>query len=194
MIRGIKSKKLVSSNFKGDLMSILLEAEIYKDEEELIVDDIITFFIAGMRTITTSTTNTIIYLLKDKEGWLPKILDEITPTLKAASNNIQKDLKYDQVMDFNQLMLFYSESLRLEPPVPFSGRQTMAEDCQINDGSNIITFEKGLGYHNVIHTIHNDPKEWPEPHLFKPDRFDFSREGNPWILNSQGKPRNPISF
>jgi cytochrome P450 len=98
-------------------MSILLEAEIYKDDEELIIDDIITFFAAGMRTITVSTTNTIVHLLKNPE-WYSRVLKEISPALSAAQGNVVQDLSYEKVMEFNNLMLFYTEVLRLEPPIP----------------------------------------------------------------------------
>lgn len=80
-------------------MSILLEAELYKDDEELIIDDIITFFVAGMRTITVSTTNTIMNLLQNRD-WLAKIIDEVTPALEGAQGDIVRDLHYETVMEF----------------------------------------------------------------------------------------------
>ena len=71
-------------------------------------------------------------------------------------------------------MLFYTEVLRLEPPVPIGSLQTMTQDCSIKVGDKNIVFEKGMGFHSVFHAIQHDPKEWIQPDLLKPERFDFS--------------------
>ena len=42
----------------------MLETDFYKNEDDLIIDEIITFFFAGMKTIQVSTTNLIYYLTK----------------------------------------------------------------------------------------------------------------------------------
>lgn len=39
--------------------------------------------------------------------------------------------------------------------------------------------------------MHHDPKEWREPSLYKPERFDSQSE---WSLTPEGKKRNPLSF
>jgi cytochrome P450 len=44
----------------SDLMNILLETEFYqKNDDGLLIDEIITFFLAGMKTSQTTTTNLI---------------------------------------------------------------------------------------------------------------------------------------
>lgn len=43
----------------------------------------------------------------------------------------------------------------------------------------------------MFDAIHHDENEWPEPERWIPDRFDTSSK---WVLTSQGKPRNPLSF
>ena len=43
----------------------------------------------------------------------------------------------------------------------------------------------------MFDAIHHDKNEWPEPQRWIPDRFDTNSK---WALNSQGKPRNPLSF
>ena len=35
----------------ADLLSILLNTEFYQDQDELMIDELLTFFLAGMKTI-----------------------------------------------------------------------------------------------------------------------------------------------
>ena len=66
MINDRKSGASKSFSEESDLLSILIGTEIYKDHDELIIDEIITFFFAGMKTIQTTSANLIYYLAKDK--------------------------------------------------------------------------------------------------------------------------------
>ena len=61
-IKEVRAGQVKSEN-DSDLLSILIHSDLYRDDEDLIVDEIVTFFGAGMRTIQISTTNTLYYLL-----------------------------------------------------------------------------------------------------------------------------------
>lgn len=37
---------------------------------------------------------------------------------------------------------------------------------------NVVRIETGTAVQIPIYSIHNDPKHFPEPHIFKPERFD----------------------
>lgn len=39
------------SSSEGDLLTILINTEFYKDQDEMMIDEIFTFFLAGMKTI-----------------------------------------------------------------------------------------------------------------------------------------------
>ena len=95
------------------------------------IDEILTFFLAGMKTIQVSTTNLIYYLTKHSEI-KTKLLNEILPPVQLASDNIVENLSYDTVMDFNYLQHCYYESLRIEPPVSGSIPQMFTKDSVIN--------------------------------------------------------------
>jgi cytochrome P450 len=51
-----------SSESHADLISVLIESELFKNDDELIIDEIFTFFAAGMRTIQISTSNVFYFL------------------------------------------------------------------------------------------------------------------------------------
>lgn len=118
-IKEVRAGQVKSEN-DSDLLSILINSDLYRDDEDLVVDEIVTFFGAGMRTIQISTTNTLCYLLQN-ENLMKKVCDETFPVLEQVKANIIEDLDYDKVMEFNELTKIYSESLRIQPPVAISG-------------------------------------------------------------------------
>ena len=85
----------------------------------MIIDEILTFFLAGMKTIQVSTTNLIYYAIKNKEI-KQKLESEILPFVEKAHKNIIEELDYDTVMEFEYLHWCFNESLRIEPPLPLS--------------------------------------------------------------------------
>ena len=100
-------------------MDILITNDFYKDQDALIIDEIITFFAAGMKTIQLSTTNLIWYISKHAE-FKHKLLAEILPAVEAVKDDIAQGLDYDTVMDFEYLHQCFYESLRIEPPANFT--------------------------------------------------------------------------
>jgi cytochrome P450 len=84
------------------LLSILINTDFFQGNDELIIDEIITFFLAGMKTIQISTTNLIYYLTKHPEI-KKKLLSEILPPLEKVTDNIVDDFTYDTVMEYEYL-------------------------------------------------------------------------------------------
>lgn len=68
-------------------MTILTGLDHYNQKDDLIIDEIITFFLAGMKTIQVSTTNLIYYLTKHQDI-KAKLMEEILPPVAKASDNI----------------------------------------------------------------------------------------------------------
>lgn len=69
---------------QGDLLSILLENTFYQQEaDQKIIQELVTFFFAGMKTIQVSTTNLIYYLTKHPEI-KAKLLKEILPPVELV--------------------------------------------------------------------------------------------------------------
>lgn len=83
-------------------MSILVNSEIFSNDDELVKQEIFTFFLAGMKTIQISTTNMIHYLNKYPE-YKEKLLKEILPPVEKVKENIVEGLEYDEVMEFEYL-------------------------------------------------------------------------------------------
>lgn len=65
MINLIDERKqgINESNMNGDdLLSILINDELFKDNQSKIIDEIITFSVAGTATIAATTANLIFFL------------------------------------------------------------------------------------------------------------------------------------
>lgn len=60
----------------NDFLEVILDLPSYQDDEKLIVDECINFFIAGTNTVTAATTNLIHYLIQNPT-YLKKLRDEI---------------------------------------------------------------------------------------------------------------------
>ena len=90
----------------------------------MIIDEVVTFFLAGMKTIQISTTNLIYYMTKH-QNIKEKLLKEILPPVEAVKDNLIEGFTMDTVQDFEYLSNCYNESLRIEPPVANSSQLTM---------------------------------------------------------------------
>ena len=99
----------------------MLETEFYSSENDgTIIDEILTFFFAGMKTIQISTTNLVYHVVKNK-AIREKLLTEIR--LKTID-----DLTYEKAMEFEYLGMCYCEALRREPPAGITFPHTVTHD------------------------------------------------------------------
>ena len=83
--------------------------------------------------------------------------------------------------------MWFSESLRLLPPVYSSGSVHMKRDVTVN-GLKIRAGDI-IGLHLTAYA--KDPEQWQKPNEFLPDRFDPHHE---LYLTPSGKKRNPFAF
>ena len=118
----------------------------------MVIDELITFFLAGMKTIQASTTNLIIYM-ELNPSIKADLLAEILPAAKEAQSNIVEQLDYERVMEFELLQRCFYESLRIEPPVPVSGAQCMNQDVTINK----VAIKRDTLFFISIYSLHHDP-------------------------------------
>lgn len=77
----------------------------------------------------------------------------------------------------DKIILNFPESLRLHPPLPFLFR-TCTTTYTTSDG---LTIPKGSKVVIPSLSIHMDPKFYPEPEVFRPERFDPDQFPNKYI-------------
>ena len=105
----------------------------------------------------------------------------------GKSESIERDLSdlitIENVSRMKYLECVILESLRLNPIVPFFGREILT-DMPFNVDGTEYTIPKGSSVLVVPDIIHRNPRYWSDPERFKPDRF----------LPEKSRNRDPLSF
>ncbi len=147
-----------------DLLTLLLDA---KDEDtgigmtdEQLMDEVMTFFIAGHETTTIALTWTW-YLLGKHPQIAVKLQEEVSQVLRQRTPSAK---------DYQSLPLaknIFKESLRLYPPAWTFAREN-TEDVVIRD----YHFPKGSILWTVTYLVHHDETYFHHPEEFIPSRWD----------------------
>jgi len=146
-----------------DLMHRLMRAQDPETgagmSEEQLIDNLLTFYLAGHETTSKALAWTL-YLLACSPEWTRLLREEIarvTAGTPLSADHIDKLVLTQQVI---------KESMRLYPPVPFTSRQAIADltlgSHPIKAGSSVVI---------PIYTIHRHQKRWQAPNAFDPTRF-----------------------
>lgn len=164
-------RKLLESGGQGldDLLARLMAARDPESGQtmgdEQLVDNLLTFYLAGHETTAKALTWTL-YLLALSPDWAAALREEIarvTGGAPVAAVHVEKLALVEQVV---------RESMRLFPPVPLMTRQTATElslgGRDLKPGASIVM---------PIYAIHRHSKRWVDPHVFDPTRFAPEREG-----------------
>ncbi|CDW89828.1 cytochrome p450 4f12 [Stylonychia lemnae] len=188
-----KNKALKPEEIHHDFLNMLLQDDLFKDNDSLMVDECSTFMLAATQTTTTALSNLFFYLTKN-ETVKTNVRNEIKDIFgKKLISQISKEewlqkLSLDEMSNqWNYLCMVVQENLRIEPPARRCTPQIVTEDVEIL-GKKI---PKGIPivFHFLV--LQRNAKEWPEPFKFIPERFDPSSKH---FLNAEGKKRKPASF
>ena len=124
-----------------------------------LVDNLLTFYLAGHETTAKGLTWTL-YLLSRSREWATLLQEEIEKVSGRAPirpEHIEKLVLTQQVV---------KESMRLYPPVPIMTRQVV-EDTKLG-GHDLPV---GASVMMSIYANHRHRKRWERPHEFDPTRF-----------------------
>ena len=133
---------------------------------EQLVDNLLTFLLAGHQTIAMTLTWTL-YLISRSPEWEARLLEEIrqvVPSGPVTGEHIEKLVIVQQVL---------KESMRLYPPIAMMSRQA-ARDVDLA-GEHI---KAGTLVGLPIYAIHRHHKLWDDPDRFDPSRFSPEREAS----------------
>ncbi|GFT45369.1 cytochrome P450 3A41 [Nephila pilipes] len=135
-------------------------------DEEIIANAYV-FLLAGYETTATALAFTFYLLIKH-----PDIQERLYTEIKDV-----EDSNYNTIQSIQYLDQVFSESLRYYPPITGFISRSCAEDHQVGS----YTIPKGASVLAPVWDIHHDPKYWPDPWKFDPDRFSSE---NKTSLNS----------
>ncbi|XP_035207084.1 cytochrome P450 4V2-like [Stegodyphus dumicola] len=164
-----KNSTIISTDKTGNLrkkafLELLLEHHL-EDEmltEEDIREEVDTFMFEGHDTTAIGISWTLYNL-----GLYPDIQEKVFEELdtifqgdneRAITSEDLKNMKYTECV--------LKESLRLYPSVPFIARK-IHENIQVLD----YTIPPGVTCFIMIMMLHRDPKQFPNPEKFDPNRF-----------------------
>jgi cytochrome P450 len=132
--------------------------------DEQLIDNLLTFYLAGHETTAKALTWTL-YLLARSPEWAAALEDEIA---RVTGGEAIRAEHIDGLVRVRQVV---KESMRLYPPVPIMSRQAVA-DATI-DGRAV---KAGTSVLMPIYAIHRHARRWDDPDVFDPDRFSPERE------------------
>jgi cytochrome P450 len=156
-------RALLPENRPNDLLTMLLEATDADTGQTMdnrqLRDEVTTLFVAGHET----TANGMAWL-----GWLlaenPEIQQQLQAEVDAVGDAPLADMATLQRLELTGRVV--DEGLRLYPPAWILGRRSLGPDTlagyDITANSFLIVMP-GL--------LHRNPKYWPRPERFDPDRF-----------------------
>ena len=163
-----KDESFDSSPHRLAFLDMLIDQHL-KDPKSFSLHDIReevdTFMLAGHDTTAMSSVWTL-FLLGHHPEIQERVHREIDDIWEQHNLDESKKLNLNQLREMKVLEGCIKESLRLYPSVPFIGR-VAATDIQID--KHVIPKNSLLFI--FIHMIHRDPKIYPKPHSFIPDRF-----------------------
>lgn len=135
--------------------------------EHLVHDEVVTLFLAGVGATSDMLSRTF-YLLSQ----CPEVHERLRAEIAAVVGDTLRPADLDRLVYTRQVLM---ESMRLYPPNWAIDREPLA-DCEI--GGYLIPAGSTVLLSQWV--MHRDPRFYPDPLRFNPDRWD-----------PEHKPRNP---
>ncbi|GBP92738.1 Cytochrome P450 6a8 [Eumeta japonica] len=158
---------------KGTLRDAATGYEI-EPTDEIMAAQAFFFFIAGVEPSATSMFFALFELAKH-----PDILDKLREEVDDVFERCDDNPTYEAVNDMKYLDMVLDESMRIHPAIGNVFRRCTKIGGVLPVGQ--IHVDKGTLIHIPVYALHRDPKYYPEPEKFLPERF--SDEGKRNIVN-----------
>ncbi|XP_050514474.1 cytochrome P450 4d2-like [Diabrotica virgifera virgifera] len=146
------------------LLDMLLQAKENGEDipDEDIRAEVDTFMFEGHDTTSSGIAYTL-YALAENPDVQKKLYNEIVDTLGSDKN---MDLTISNLNDLKYLDIVVKEAFRKYPPVPMIERK-IVEDMDLD----ATTVPKGTDVSIFLYGMNHDPKVFPNPDKFEPERF-----------------------
>lgn len=126
--------------------------------------------IAGHETTGALLTWSLFELIRNPDC-MAKVREELDRVLGDGKGNYRSPT-YADIQQLTYLRLVLAETLRMYPEPPLLIRRCREENV-IPKGGGVAdsTCIRGMDLFVAIYNIHRDPRYWPEPDKFDPERF-----------------------
>ncbi|CAH0714073.1 unnamed protein product, partial [Brenthis ino] len=132
-----------------------------KVTDDLLVGQSLALFGAGFETTSTTVTFLLYEVAKDQQIQ-NRLIEEVDTYFQK-----HKDIDYECVNELPYLEACIDETLRLYPVLGVLTREVM-DDYTLPTG---LYLEKEIRIHIPIYHIHRNPKNFPQPEIYRPERF-----------------------
>lgn len=158
---------------RKDLLALFIQAEEVESpmSNTWLRDVILNFIIAG-RDTTACTLSWMFYILATNPDIQEKLHAEIDEKFGAGSSPTVKSVSASEMPYLNGVLY---ETLRLYPPVPIDGKDTVADDTLPNG----IKIAAGAKMTFLVYGMGRDPVRYPDPESVKPERWIPFKEPQP---------------
>ncbi|XP_055598160.1 probable cytochrome P450 6a13 isoform X2 [Uranotaenia lowii] len=169
MVSGLLQERRTKNVVREDQLQSLLNLKKADLTEEIIAGHALAFFTEGFETSST-TLAFLIFNLAENPEVQERLFEEIKQGL-ADNGNV---LSYDVIQKFEYMDWCLQESLRMNPPV--AAMQKLATKRyllkrEVNGKMTGTVIPEGTTVLIPLMAIQNDPKYYPEPEKFRPERF-----------------------
>ncbi|KAJ8928362.1 hypothetical protein NQ314_019093 [Rhamnusium bicolor] len=142
--------------------------------DDMIAAQALVFFFAGFET-----SSTLLSFLSYELALNPDIQSKVQSEIDEAVNKGNGKVSYEDILKIKYLDQVISETLRKYPP-GYVLTRVCTKDYKIEakkDNEIDFVLEKGCVVSIPVCGIHMDPKYFPEPNKFDPDRFSDENKG-----------------
>ncbi|XP_015188211.1 PREDICTED: cytochrome P450 4C1-like [Polistes dominula] len=158
-------EKNTNSIYKKRLSMLDLLIAYSLDSNEIddkgIQEEVDTFMFEGHDTTSMALIFALSLFAKHQD-----VQQRIRDEVNAIMLDDDYDLTTSDLQELSYLDRCIKESLRLYPSVPFISR-TLTHDLQLNNS----LIPSGTICAIYIYSVHRNPRYWPDPNVFDPDRF-----------------------
>ncbi|XP_015119194.1 cytochrome P450 9e2 [Diachasma alloeum] len=161
---------------RPDMIHLLMRARdasgIKIDMNDIVAQAFI-FFLAGFDT-TSTLMSFLCHQLAYHEHIQQKLREEVDDVVK------DNEFSYEMLAKLKYMDMVINETLRLYPPATFLDRvcEKPFELPPATSNSEGMTADRGLTFWINIYSIQRDPKYFPHPEKFDPERFNEENKAN----------------
>uniref|UniRef100_A0A1I8N5X8 Uncharacterized protein n=2 Tax=Musca domestica TaxID=7370 RepID=A0A1I8N5X8_MUSDO len=166
------------NNAYGKQRYAMLDSLLFAEKEGLIdhrgiCEEVDTFILAGYDTISMN----LIYALRCLAMY-PDVQAKCYEELQECIPEDLSGLNMKQLNNLKYLDCVIRETLRLYPSVPTVKRECIADT--VVGGNLFLPKRTQINLH--IYDIHRNPKYFPDPEVFRPERFMSSEKRHPYAF------------
>jgi len=152
---------------RNDFMDLLLKLKNSENtDERLTLNEIaaqaFVFFLAGFETSSTAMSYALFELAQNQ-----KIQDKARANIREVLERHNGEFTYDSISEMTYVDYCLSESMRKYPPgtslLRVATKNYSFEGHVIEEGTTLMV---------PVYSIHHDPEFYPEPEIYRPERFE----------------------